>query len=148
MKYSEYAECEISPELESVRVVVEKLRAYCASHGLDPLLWSAVELAVVEGLNNAVEHGCVEHPEDKVRIRWSWEEDTLEVQVCDPSHFLPDATAEAALPDDPFSESGRGAFLMHSLMDRVEHRLECDRHRGVSAHCQRVRFAQAGLPRP
>ncbi len=34
--YSEYAECEIGAELESVRVAVEKLRRYCLRFGLDP----------------------------------------------------------------------------------------------------------------
>jgi serine phosphatase RsbU (regulator of sigma subunit)/anti-sigma regulatory factor (Ser/Thr protein kinase) len=129
VKYSEYAQCEIAPELESVRVVIEKLRAYCSAHGLAPTIWPAVELAVAEGINNAIEHGCAAHPEGRVRVRWSWEGDVLETVITDPSDFLPDPAAAAReLPEDPFSESGRGAFLMHTLMDGVEHRIEDGRH--------------------
>jgi serine phosphatase RsbU (regulator of sigma subunit)/anti-sigma regulatory factor (Ser/Thr protein kinase) len=120
--------CEIAPELESVRVVIEKLRAYCMGNGLLPSVWPGLELAVAEGLNNAIEHGCANLPQGRVVAYWSWEGDVLEVCITDPSGFMPDASSGAALPEDPLSESGRGGFLMETLMDHVEHRLEKGRH--------------------
>jgi serine phosphatase RsbU (regulator of sigma subunit)/anti-sigma regulatory factor (Ser/Thr protein kinase) len=128
MKYSEFNVCEIAPELESVRVVIEKLRAYCAANGLLPSIWPGLELAVAEGLNNAIEHGCANREQGRVVACWSWEGDVLEMCITDPSGFMPDASNGAALPLDPLSESGRGGFLMDTLMDQVEHRLEEGRH--------------------
>ena len=58
VKYSEYAECEIGAELESVRAAVERLRHYCAQQRPERAALAELELAIVEGLNNAVEHGC------------------------------------------------------------------------------------------
>src|SRR5947209_3317341 len=58
VRYSEFAECEIPGELEAVRTAIEKLRTYCARFGLESKLWLEIELAVAEGLNNAIEHGC------------------------------------------------------------------------------------------
>ncbi len=128
MKHSEFSVCEIAPELESVRVVIEKLRAFCMANGLPSSVWPGVELAVAEGLNNAVEHGCANLPQGKVVACWSWEEDVLEMCISDPSSFMPDASNGAALPEDDLAESGRGGFLMDTLMDHVEHRLEKGRH--------------------
>ena len=128
MKYSEYAECEIGAELESVRVAVDKMRHYCLYHGLDPTHWQALELAAVEGLNNAVEHGCAGIPDGRIQMRLTWTDSIIEARIADPGTFLPDADAVAALPDDPLAEGGRGAFLMQTLMDSVEHRLDGGRH--------------------
>ena len=125
--YSEYAECEIGAELESVRVAVEKLRRYCLRFGLDPAHWPALELAAVEGLNNAIEHGCASVPDGRVQMRLTWEEGTIEARIIDPGTYLPDDDA-IDLPEDPLDEGGRGAFLMQTLMDSVEHRIEDGRH--------------------
>ena len=128
MTYSEYAECEIGAELESVRVAVERLRLYCLRYGLDPAHWQALELATVEGLNNAVEHGCAGIPDGRVQLSLTWDEGVIEARITDPGHFLPAPDAVVELPEDPLAEGGRGAFLMHTLMDSVEHRLVEGRH--------------------
>ena len=112
-----------------MRVAVEKLRLYCLRHGLDPAHWQALELATVEGLNNAVEHGCAGRPDGRVQLSLTWEEGVIEARITDPGQFVPDPDATVAeLPDDPLAEGGRGAFLMHTLMDSVEHRLVDGRH--------------------
>jgi anti-sigma regulatory factor (Ser/Thr protein kinase) len=53
--YREYAECEFSADPAAVPEVAGKVRAYCRHHGVDARAWVPVELALVEGLNNAVE---------------------------------------------------------------------------------------------
>ena len=122
IRYSEYAECELPADLAMVSMAAARMRDYCASQGLAPQLWHPIELAVVEGLNNAVKHGCAGRSQASVWLRWTWGDDVFEVRITDPSTYLPDP-APAELPEDPLAESGRGAFLMEALMDSVTHDL-------------------------
>ncbi|MEI6350944.1 MAG: SpoIIE family protein phosphatase [Verrucomicrobiota bacterium] len=118
--YEETAQCRLPADLRCVRPALDKLGAYCRARGLRPAIWAQVELAVAEGLNNAVEHGCVGKEDGQVLLRWIWHGKKLSVEIDDPSDYLPEM-GEATLPEDLFAEGGRGAFLMASLMDRVEH---------------------------
>lgn len=60
--YEEFAECRLTAEARSVRLGLEKIKEYCRARGLRPAFWEQVELAVAEGLNNAIEHGCALFP--------------------------------------------------------------------------------------
>lgn len=122
IKFTEYVECEIPSDLALVEAVVEKLRAFCQRNGLPPRLWSNIELATVEGLNNAIVHGCAGAPDASVRLRWSWEQNAFEIQILDPGDFQPGQEIPT-LPDDPLAESGRGRFLIATMMDEVEDRI-------------------------
>ena len=128
LDYAEFAECEIAADVALVVGVLEKLRLYGLRHGLTEEVWRDVELAAAEGLNNAVEHGSTGTAEDRVRVRWSWTEDILETRIFDSGDFAPSNFELPSLPDDPFSESGRGGFLIAALMDEVEHVLAEGQH--------------------
>ena len=119
--YEEIAECRLPADLKCVRQALDKLGSYCRARGLRPTAWRHVELAVAEALNNAVEHGCAGKHPTEVSLRWSWHEEILWVEVIDPGDFLPGPGA-AKLPENVLAEGGRGAFLMATLMERVEHR--------------------------
>jgi len=123
----EYAGIEFPPEFECVAAVVSRLLAFCMAQGISSEICSQVELAVVEGVNNAIEHGCAGVPDARVRLRWSWIGVFLEIRIYDPGEFVP-GTVEAVLPDDILAEGGRGGFLMATLMDSVEHRLKDGQH--------------------
>jgi len=125
--YEEVAQCRFPAELRCIRLALDQLGAYCRGHGLRPALWNQVELAVAEGLNNAVEHGCAGVANAEVVLRWAWRGEVLCVEMIDPGRFLP-APAEACLPEDLLAEGGRGAFIIASLVDRVEHRLTDQGH--------------------
>jgi serine phosphatase RsbU (regulator of sigma subunit)/anti-sigma regulatory factor (Ser/Thr protein kinase) len=123
-----FTECEFAADLELIAGVLEKLGLDCLEHRLTEDVWRQVELAVAEGLNNAVEHGSTGTAEDRVRLRWGWMDDVLEIRILDTGAFVPTNLASPDLPDDPFSEGGRGGFLMASLMDEVGHSLLEGRH--------------------
>jgi serine phosphatase RsbU (regulator of sigma subunit)/anti-sigma regulatory factor (Ser/Thr protein kinase) len=123
----EYSGVEFPPEFERVAAVVAKLLAFCFAQGISPEICSEIELAVVEGVNNAIEHGCAGVPDARVRLRWSWSGEILEVRIYDPGEFTPGAVV-AELPEDALAEGGRGGFLMATLMDTVEHRLQDGQH--------------------
>lgn len=125
--YAETAKCRLPCELEAIAPAVGKLKDFCLARGLDAARWPEIELAVVEGLNNAIEHGCGEGAGGTVLLRWEWPGEIIRIEVIDPGDFIP-APGEAALPDDPLAEGGRGAFLMAQLMDSVEHLRSADGH--------------------
>jgi anti-sigma regulatory factor (Ser/Thr protein kinase) len=124
--YREYAQCEFSADLASVPEVAGKVRAYCLRYGLDARAWVPVELALVEGLNNAVEHGCRGVCAGRIRVRWNWTNEMLEIEILDPGKFRP-LPGPARLPE-PVSEGGRGMFVMSSLMDGVSHEIQEENH--------------------
>jgi serine phosphatase RsbU (regulator of sigma subunit)/anti-sigma regulatory factor (Ser/Thr protein kinase) len=123
----EFSGVEFSPQFELVASVVAKLLAFCLNQGISPEVCAQVELATVEGLNNAIEHGCAGLRDARVRLRWGWTDQTLEVRIYDPGEFVP-RSFEAVLPEDILAEGGRGGFLMATLMDSVEHTLKDGQH--------------------
>ncbi|MEI6352277.1 MAG: ATP-binding protein [Verrucomicrobiota bacterium] len=122
LAYTEFAECQFPADLRCVRLALEKIGDYCRARGLRPALWGQVELAIAEGLNNAVEHGCAGKPGAEVLLRWSWHQEMLTIEITDPGGYLP-GPEPARLPEDLLAKGGRGAYLMGSLMDCVEHQL-------------------------
>jgi len=126
LTYSEYAQCELAADLALVPEVAGQMRSYCLRHGLDSQAWAPLELAVVEGLNNAIEHGCRGIKDARIRIRWHWTGEIFEIEILDPGTFLP-VPAVAQLPD-PLSEGGRGTFVMAALMDNVSHEVRDGTH--------------------
>ena len=139
LAYSEHAQCELSADLALVPEVAGKVRAYCARNGLDALTGASIELALVEGINNAIEHGCRGMDDCRIRVGWKWSGEILEIEILDPGQFRP-APALAHLPD-PLSEGGRGTFVMSALMDSVNHEIRDGRHLLVLRK-------RLGLPKP
>jgi serine phosphatase RsbU (regulator of sigma subunit)/anti-sigma regulatory factor (Ser/Thr protein kinase) len=123
----EYSGVEFPPDFERVASVVSRLLAFCVAQGISSEICAQVELATVEGVNNAIEHGCAGIPDARVRLRWSWTGETLEVRIYDPGEFI-SGSIEAVLPDDILAEGGRGGFLMATLMDSVEHTVRDGQH--------------------
>ncbi len=118
--HEDIGECRFPGDLRYVREALEKMKEFYLARGLRPNVWSQVELASAEAINNAIEHGCERLPASQVSVRWTWVKNVLRVEVTDPGFFEPSA-ASALLPDDPLAEGGRGHFLMTTLMDAVRH---------------------------
>lgn len=119
---SEWMQCELRADLALGRQALDELTAFVRHRGLGAEECRAIELATAEGINNAIEHGCIDRPRSTIRIVWGWVGEVIEVRVLDPGSFCPDRQRQT-LPNDPLKESGRGLYLMASLVDAVEHRL-------------------------
>jgi serine phosphatase RsbU (regulator of sigma subunit)/anti-sigma regulatory factor (Ser/Thr protein kinase) len=128
LSYLETGECRFPGKVALVPDALARMRDYCLARGMRKNLWNELELATAEALNNAVEHGCAGKEDAAVLLRWHWAGDTFHVEVTDPGDFNPE-TGQAALPDDPLAEGGRGAFLMGQLMDEVVHEKTDGGHR-------------------
>jgi anti-anti-sigma factor len=74
----------------------------------------AVMLLVSEVVTNAVRHGC-SGPEDQVELSVGRPGGVLRVEVRDPGHGLPHASAA---DDDPLRESGWGLVMVDRLASR------------------------------
>lgn len=124
----EFSGCEIPADLALVAQAMEKMRTDCVRRGLPPQEWLKIELAVVEGLNNAIIHGSTTAPRATVRLEWSWTDDVFEARILDPGNFYPAPAGEARLPEDPYAESGRGDFIIASMVDTAEHTVVDGKH--------------------
>ncbi|MEM9158281.1 MAG: SpoIIE family protein phosphatase [Verrucomicrobiota bacterium] len=119
-RYQEIGYCEIDADFENVAAAAAKLKAYCQLRSLEETLWHQLELIFCEALNNAIEHGCKEEASLQVHATWKWEDEFIEITIDDPGSIdEPDAQSE--LPEDILSESGRGLFIIESLVDEMMH---------------------------
>lgn len=77
-------------------------------------------IAVTEAVGNAIVHGNKKDPEKKVTVTFRLEDDRIEVTVQDEGEgFDPDELANPLDPNNIMKESGRGIFILKSLMDDV-----------------------------
>jgi anti-sigma regulatory factor (Ser/Thr protein kinase) len=124
---SEIRECRLKPDLQLVAATLSAMKEDFQARGLQANAWFELELAAGEALNNAIEHGCVGHPEVEIVCRWRCTDETIQIEVIDAGDYQPPG-GDPRLPDDPLAEEGRGAFLMARLVDTVEHALSAEGH--------------------
>jgi serine/threonine-protein kinase RsbW len=79
----------------------------------------ACELALVEGCNNAINYAAPGRAGEPVIIEVDCRPDEVEMRVTDHTAGF-DLPGRIDLPD-PDVESGRGLYLIHSLMDSVQY---------------------------
>ena len=123
----ESRECRLKPDLQLVATTLSAMKIFFLERGLQSDVWSGLELAVAEALNNAVEHGCVDRFEAEVICRWSWTDETIQIEITDPGNYQP-PKHKAMLPEDPLAEEGRGEFLIEQLVDTVKHTVSAKGH--------------------
>lgn len=81
-----------------------------------------VPVALTEALSNAILRGNGDDASRTVVVRVEIDETRLVAEVRDEGDGfdLGQCTEDATLPENLVREDGRGLFLMHKLMDRVE----------------------------
>ena len=115
-------EFRIPADLRFVAPSAGLLARMAREHAFPPRVWAdSLPLAVDEALVNAIRHGCQEDPELEVTVQAWIQHDILKIRIEDPGpgydpSDLPDPESEKGL----LREGGRGVFLMHELMDRVQ----------------------------
>lgn len=116
------------PQLADVARLSGQLLGFLRDHGVgDSKFLFELDLAVTEGLNNAIEHGCPGTPEPLVTLDASLDGEGITVAIGDPSAFS-GWEGEASLPDNPLAEGGRGRFLIEQLMDSCSHEIRNGTH--------------------
>lgn len=125
--YEEWTQVAFSPDVALIPRAVAALRNALVGLGASDEIVESVRLGITEALTNAVRHGRPVAGQPDVRLRWSWPDEWLVIEVSEPGEFRPPATW-TQLPADPFAESGRGGFLMAEHFDELTHLNAHGRH--------------------
>ena len=116
-------ELQIRSDVNEIERVVDLVRRECqAMRFARRQLTLNVPVALTEALSNAILRGNADDPSKSVRVHARVDQVSLVVEVTDEgSGFdLDSCTHDVTTPDRLNDEDGRGLFLMHKLMDRVE----------------------------
>jgi serine/threonine-protein kinase RsbW len=102
-------------ELAQVRSAVQAARAFLADQGCSETDLLDCELALVEASTNAIKFACTGRLQNIILIEILCDASEIEMRVTDsgPGFEWPD---HSTLPE-PENESGRGLFLIRSLMN-------------------------------
>jgi len=121
----------IPAELQQVRVAAAALRGVLRAFDCDDDQASLIELAVVEAVNNAIEHAYAGVPDGRVELQLEISHGALHICVTDTGRAMPAealARARAGLGEaagEP-REGGYGLGLILEVMSDVGYRTEHD----------------------
>ncbi len=80
----------------------------------------SLAIAVTEAVNNAIIHGNKQNKNKKVFISFQLEDKRLMVSIVDQGKgFNPKNLSDPLAPENLLKESGRGIFILSTLMDDV-----------------------------
>jgi serine/threonine-protein kinase RsbW len=83
-----------------------------------------ISIALTELVNNAIHHGNKNDKNKKVTVRFYFKDGILSVSITDEGEgFSPDTINDPLHPDNIMAESGRGLYLVRSLMDDVNYNI-------------------------
>jgi anti-sigma regulatory factor (Ser/Thr protein kinase) len=123
--------------LAAVRRGAIQIRTFLESRGFaEKDIW-ACELAFVEGCNNAVQNTPEANVSQKILVELLLDTGSIELRINEHSAGC-ELPAQIELPPAE-SESGRGIFLMHTLMDQVTY------IRNDSSNCLVLKKAVTGI---
>ena len=113
----------LESKLQNVEVAEEMARSVSAKAGFGEEAGYHIEMAVHEGVINAIYHGNKEDPGKKVHLKFMVFEDELEIHIRDEGKgFDPSTLPDPLAKENLLNVSGRGIFLVRKFMDefRVE----------------------------
>jgi serine/threonine-protein kinase RsbW len=114
---------EIPSDVKYIEKVVELATQQCRELDLTPQKCSLnVPVALSEALSNAILRGNRNGKNKRVRLRAVIKDDSVVFEVTDEGKdFDMEKARVEPTAENVTREEGRGLFLMHRLMDRVEH---------------------------
>jgi serine/threonine-protein kinase RsbW len=87
---------------------------------LDEIQLHKLMVALTEAVNNAILHGNKSNPQKTVEVTCEAQEGGLSIRVRDQGGgFKPESVESPLKEENLLRESGRGIFLMRTLMDKV-----------------------------
>lgn len=112
----------IESKLDHVSLIGVLVRALAAQLGYASLDSFQIELAVVEAVNNSIEHSYLGEPNKKIDVSLSMGEGNFVLTIADDGIPMPPqalAESEEPVSSDEFSEGGRGLDIIKQVMDSV-----------------------------
>ena len=112
--------------LDHVFLVGVAVRGIARDAGLDELCAAQVELAVVEGVNNAIEHAYRGVRGQRFEVLVGVAGQRLTIEIADSGLSMQwdaeCAAAELRALSDPLADGGRGLMIIREVMDEVGYR--------------------------
>ncbi|MGI8734557.1 MAG: ATP-binding protein [Pyrinomonadaceae bacterium] len=117
----ETTELRLPSRLEAVAEVAAAVAEFLSRTGLAEDVIFGIDMAVREGIANAVIHGNKLDEKKVVSIRVIRSPDSLEINVRDQGQgFDPETLSDPTKEENILKTSGRGIFFMRNFMDQVE----------------------------
>lgn len=89
---------------------------------LDEIQMHKLMVSLTEAVNNAIIHGNKSNPDKKVRVECDCQHEFLVITIADEGKgFKPENVKNPLHEENLLRTSGRGIFLMRTLMDKVEY---------------------------
>ena len=106
---------------ESVETVEQLVEEHIRSLNFSDEECDSIAIAVTEAVNNAIYHGNKQDPDKMVEFEMFSYKDEVRFIIRDQgTGFDPKGLPDPLLPENLLKESGRGIFIVKSLMDKVE----------------------------
>ncbi|MEC9096076.1 MAG: ATP-binding protein [Planctomycetota bacterium] len=100
--------------------VQKELQELWHAQGMSEMDLPDMQLALEEGMANAIKHGNKMDPAKKVTVECFLNEDVVRIVIQDEGEgFDPDNVPDPTLPENLDKPSGRGVMLMKAFMDDV-----------------------------
>ena len=123
MKKPEVCRMTIASDPKNIVKVEKFLEKVGSKVPLDEIQMNKLMVSLTEAVNNAIVHGNKSNPARKVTVRCEAIAGGLVTVVKDAGRgFRPEKVDNPLKAENILKESGRGIFLMRTLMDRVEFR--------------------------
>lgn len=111
----------IQSNIANLRRIEEFIESVAPLYAIGKETYGEVLVAVMEAVNNAINHGNKRDESKVVEVCFEKEGDTLIVTVSDEgTGFRPELIPDPTKPENIEKISGRGVFLMRSLSDGIE----------------------------
>ena len=108
----------IASDLRMLAMARAFVESACLAGGFDEPTTHAIVLAADEAVNNVIRHAHQDRPDAVVQIQCFLRPDGLEIRLIDQGEPF-DITAVPHMDPGELRISGRGVFLMRSLMDEL-----------------------------
>lgn len=111
----------IQSEPAKIQLVENELKKFCQKAGICHDDFENFVIATTEIVNNAIRHGNKDDNQKKVVVKFVLTGKRMKVIVCDEGKgFNPERIADPLKPSNIYKESGRGIFIVKSLMDDIK----------------------------
>lgn len=114
-------EISVPSSVEYLALVDSVAEAFCSWASVPRRMADDISMAAIEAATNAIVHGNGSNPEKKARVVFSRTDCDVIITVTDEGPgFDPDAVPDPLDEDRMLATSGRGIFIMKSVMDDVQ----------------------------
>lgn len=114
-------EIHIKSSTTEIHTVEQELEDFCEEHRICEDDVENFGIATTEMVNNAIRHGNKGDRKKLVTIRFELFNKQMKVIICDSGKgFDPESIADPLDPKNLYKESGRGIFIVKTLMDQVK----------------------------